>query len=296
MDKVGPIKRRMPAAILFFLFFWNLPPVRGGPMVPDDVDLVSILKKTAAYCRKLDASVLDFFCREEVEETIDLSREMWNSYESHRDGSGSFSVPTSFKRRSKNRYTYDYQCVRSNRIVKEKRTLLEINQKKRNDRVNSPQTRSVSYRNPFLYPANLFAENVQKEYNFHIAGTDVISDKKVVVVEAIPISGGGSEPRFLTGKAWIDPETAEIWKMECTEKPAERVEVFSKREELNNGKLRLTTRAEFKTEKNSFRFPTILTIEEAYLNVHGSAYIRSVTKVNFVDFHFFTVEIDVPIL
>ncbi len=290
-------KRGLTTAFLLLSFLWGSTPGRGGQTKPAEIDLAPILKKTADYCRMLDASVLDFVCREEVEEKIDASREITNAFNLQRDsgsiGNGSFSEAIRSDFESENRYAYDYQCVRSNRILKEKRILLEINGKKCNDPAAGLRTRSVAYRNPFLCPVNLFAEDLQDCYDFRFAGADLIKDKKVIVVEAVRKSDGAPEPFCLSGKAWIDPETAEIWKVEWTQRPSQGAEVFSRREKLTGGKLRLTTRAEFKTEKNGFRFPSALTIEEAYLNARGRAFIQSVTKVDFKDFRFFTVEVDV---
>jgi hypothetical protein len=290
-------KLALITAVLLLCFLWGSTPGRGGQTKPAEIDLAPILKKTADYCRMLDASVLDFVCREEVEEKIDASREITNAFNLQRDsnsiGSGSLSGSPRYDFESENRYAYDYQCVRANRVLKEKRILLEINGKKRNLPVAGLQTKSLSYRNPFLCPVNLFSEDLQDSYDFRIAGTDLINDKKVIVVEAARKSDKGSGLLCLSGKAWIDPETAEILKMEWTQNPTEQAEVFSRREKLTGGKLRLTTLAEFKAEKNGFRFPCALTIEEAYLNTRGRAFIRSVTKVDFKNFHFFTVETDV---
>jgi hypothetical protein len=42
------------------------PPARG-------IDLSSLLEKAAEYCRKLESAALDFVCREEIREMIDVS-------------------------------------------------------------------------------------------------------------------------------------------------------------------------------------------------------------------------------
>src|SRR5512136_2508049 len=40
-----------------------------------EIDLPALLQKAAEYCRKLEGSIFDFFCREEIEETIDVTLE-----------------------------------------------------------------------------------------------------------------------------------------------------------------------------------------------------------------------------
>jgi len=297
MRKDVLIRRRIPAVLLFLFYLWSSPPARGGQTGPAEPDLASILCKTAEYCRKLEASVLDFFCREEVRETIDWTRELKFSLSGNSGQDGIVdSAPQSFSklRMTKNQFVYDYQCVRAGGRLKEKRILIEFNGEKRNEPVAAPRTNGVAYDNPFLCPVVLFSKNNQNSYDFRIAGTDRIEKKDVIVVEAVPkASGDGSGSLFLSGKAWIDPETAEIRQIELTQKRAAWDEIFARREIKIGGELRLTTRAEFKTENNGFLFPCTLTIEESYLVGRHRTFKRSTTRVDFTDFKFFTVDVDV---
>ncbi len=262
------------------------------------VDLDVILKKAADYCRKLETSVLDFVCREEVVEKVDPSRDRaqplvpqynWNWI---RGGSGGGTTISSWVRPAKNSFIYDYQCVRANRVIRETRTLIGLNGKKRNDPDAPLMTTSIAFRNALLGPVNLFSDLSQNGYEFRLGGTEKIEKRPVAVIEAKP-RPGGLEPLCLSGKAWVDPQTAEILKIEWTQKPAERAEIFAKREEKIKGKLRLTLRTEFRTEKNGIRFPSKLWIEEAYVNERGRAFVRSETNVAYKDFKFFTVEVEV---
>ena len=56
---------------------------------------------------------------------------------------------------------------------------------------------------------------------------------------------------------------------------------------------RLTMGSELKIEKNGMRFPNALSIEEAYVNEDGRAFVRSKVDVVYRDFKFFTVEVDI---
>ena len=272
------------------------PPPAGTSQTPPAVDLESILKKAADYCRKLEASVLDFVCREEVVEKVDSSRDTakplvpqydWNWM---RGGAG--TTVSSIMRPAKNTFIYDYQCIRAKHVIRETRTFIELNGRKRNDPDAPLMTTSIAYRNALLGPVNLFSDLSQNAYEFRIAGKEKLEKRPVVVIEAKP-QPGGFEPLCLSGKAWVDPGTAEILKIEWTQKPAERAEIFAQREEKIKGKLRLTLRTEFRAEKNGIRFPSKLWIEEAYINERGRAFVRSETNVVYKDFKFFTVEVEV---
>ena len=198
----------------------------------------------------------------------------------------------SVSRPVRNAFLYDYQCVRANRIIKETRALIELNGRKHNDPDAALMTTSIAYRNALLGPVNLFSDLSQNGYEYRVAGTEKLEKRPVAVIEVRP-KAGAFEPVCLSGKAWVDPKTAEILKIEWTQKPAERAEIFAQREAKIGGKLRLTLRTEFRTEKNGIRFPSKLWIEEAYINDRGRAFVRSETNVTYKDFKFFTVEVDV---
>jgi hypothetical protein len=92
-----------------------------------DVDLESLLRKAAEYCRKLEGAALDFVCQEEIVETVDPTLDVRQplvplSYWST-DGR-SLSVVGQIIKKAKRTLLYDYQCVRVKGAMTEKRTLL----------------------------------------------------------------------------------------------------------------------------------------------------------------------------
>jgi hypothetical protein len=94
------------------------------------VNLEAILEKAADYCRRLESSVLDFVCREEVVEKADKSRDATRSLAPLHDWNwmrgGVGTTTYSFSRPVRNAFLYDYQCVRAKRVVRETRTLIEL--------------------------------------------------------------------------------------------------------------------------------------------------------------------------
>jgi hypothetical protein len=264
-----------------------------------EIDLPALLQKTAEYCRKLEGSIFDFFCREEIEETIDVTLEPikpsapldeW----SYSGGSNSRSIAGKVSK-VKNSFVYDYQCIRADRVLTEKRTLLKEGREERNVPNAKLELSGLVYFNNLLSPINLFGERNQPDYDYRVVGKEKFEKRPVLVVEA-KLKACVIEPKCLSGKAWIDPETADILKMELTQKPTGGLEVFAQREAQYDRKLRLTLRTEFSAEKNGFRFPSRLLIEEAYLNKMGRAYVRSKTNVVYTNFKFFTVETESQII
>lgn len=259
-------------------------------------DLDSLLKKMADYCRKLEAAALDFICREEVAEKIDPSLDA--RAQSPLAGSWSWmsgGLLGQISRRPliiKTNYVYDYQCVRKERAIRETRTLLEENKKKKNEPNATLKTSNFVYGTPLLGPVGLFGERFQPDYDYKIVGQDKIDRRPVIVIDAKP-KADSPDAKNLYGKAWIDPATADILKIEWSEKRVGRYEIFEKRGESYKLKPRITIRSEFSAEKNGIRFPSKLSIEEAYVNERGRAVVRSETTVTYKDFKFFTVEVEI---
>ncbi len=263
--------------------------------VASEIDLPGLLQKAAVYCLKLESSILDFFCREEVEETIDLTLEAekpgaaldeWR-YLSGRNVGTKF-ISAGRVKKFKNSFVYDYQCLRADRVITEKRTLLREGAEARNEPDAKLKLSGFVYYKNLLSPINLFGERSQPDYEYNIVGREKFEKRRVLVVEA-KLKADLPERRCLSGKAWVDPATADILKMELIQEPTGGLEIFAKRESQYKRKLRLTLRTEFRAEKNGIRFPSRIVIEEAYLNNQGRAFIRSKTEVKYKDFKFFTV-------
>ena len=269
-------------------------PAKTAP-APPPASLGLLLAKAAEYCRRLEASAFDFVCREEIAETIDPNLEIdrrtpplpseWNDYIGP-------TIRISRARKIKSTYVYDYQCVRAGRTIREVRTQLEENGKRKIVPNAELRTSVVVWGTALLAPAGIFAERFQPDYIFTVAGNDRIGTIPVVVVDAEPKPGAPAS-RSLYGKAWVDPSTGDILRIEWSESRVGRFDIFAKRGQIYKRTPRLVIRSEFSAEKNGVRFPSRLSVEEAYLNDAGKAFVRSKTDVVYRDFKFFTVEVEV---
>ncbi|MDP2913913.1 MAG: hypothetical protein Q8O91_00500 [Candidatus Aminicenantes bacterium] len=261
---------------------------------PAAVDLETILKKTAEYCKKLESVAFDFVCREEISEGIDPSLEVRTHIVPNWIGTGlGQKVHITGKPPDiKNSYVYDYQCVRAERKVREVRRLLEENKQKKDEPDAKLKTLVFVFGNVMQGPVGLFSERVQILYDYKIVGRDKIGKRPVVIVDSTPRSAD-SEAKNLYGKAWIDAETGDILKIEWSEKRVGNFDIFEKRGETLKRKPRVTLRTEFSVEKNGIRFPSKLSLEEAYLTERGRVFVRSETNVVYKDFKFFSVEVEV---
>jgi hypothetical protein len=287
------------AALLFFsqtpahaVSCPSLRPSQNPALPSSQPQLPALLAKAAEYCRKLESSAFDFVCREEISETIDPNLDIARKSPPPNPGSKTYAGPTvvvSWAKKIKHRFVYDYQCVRAGGTIREMRTLLEENGKKKVVPNATLATSVVVFGTALLGPIGLFGERFQPDYDFAIAGEEKIGKTRVLVIDAMPKPGAPAS-RNLYGKAWVDPLTGDIHKIEWSESRIGRFEIFEKRGQLYNRKPRLVIRSEFSAEKNGIRFPSRLSVEEAYLKESGKAFIRSKTEVVYKDFKFLTVE------
>lgn len=271
------------------------PPTPPAAPLQASVPLAELLSKAADYCRRLEASAFDFVCREEISETLDPNLDIDRKTPAPAASQTEFlgpSIVLSRARKFRSSYVYDYQCIRTEGKLREVRNQIEENGKPVSVPNAALKTSVVVWGTALLAPAGIFGERVQPNYGFTVAGEDRVGATPVVLVEARP-RPGAPPARSLYGKAWIDPATGDILRVEWSDSRVGRFGIFEKRGQLYKRTPRLIIRSEFRAEKNGIRFPSRLTVEEAYLKASGKAFVRSRTDVVYKDFKFFTVEVEV---
>lgn len=279
----------------------------GGPVrliaaqrpapTPGEADLTAILDKLTAYAARLEGAVLDFVCREEIQEKIDYALDQANGPRSlvpgdwmvpRADSRMIISRPSAVIRTS---LVYDYQCVRGkDGIIRETRSLLEENGKKPKQPEAKLKTEVFVFGLPLLGPVGIFAERFRSQYDYRLVGREQISGTPALVIEATPRIDR-PDATNLYGKAWIGETGGEILKIEWSESRIGRREIFEQRGERYKLKPRIRLGSDFRAEKNGIRFPSTLWIKEAYVNERNRVFVRSETRVAYKNFKFFTVEI-----
>jgi hypothetical protein len=257
----------------------------------DSADTAFLLARTAEYCRRLKGAILDYFCREEVEEIYDPLLDELKPFEMALDWA---RIPPGAGQPAKRKsvFSYDYQYIRSGPTIRERRRLLKANGE-RKDVPDAPLlTAAVAYGNALLTPTGLFDERFQGQYSYVPIGRDRIDRHSLVVMEIKPNDGAAEAPCAF-GKAWLDPQTADIWRIEWRDREVRNWDVLEARGKRFLRQPRLTMRSDFTAEKNGIRFPSRLTIEEAYIGASGRGFVRSLIKVAYTDFVFFTVDVQV---
>jgi hypothetical protein len=254
-------------------------------------DLNVILKATAEYSRKLESVIFDFTCLEEIKETIDPLLDIFEPAELAMDRTRVHSLAGQI-RKIKASFVHDYQCIRQGGRIRELRILLEEDGEKKHVPNAELKTASFVFGNALLAPISIFAERNQPAYDFAIIGTENINKVQSVVIEAKQ-KAHADNAKCSYGKAWIDPTTSEILKMEWRETHIGNWDLFEERGKKYLRVPRLTMGTELNIEKSGMRFPNALRIEEAYIDKAGRAFIRTKVDVVYKDFKFFIVEVEI---
>ena len=127
-------------------------------------ELNEILKKCAEYCQKLETSSLYYICTEEIKERIFYSSRPVMGIKRH----------TRFFK--ENTYIYDYQLIRKDKKINERRILIKENGKKKNIKNAQLKTKRFYHEYVIFGPVGLLGGKQQRnfDYKFFTVETDVI--------------------------------------------------------------------------------------------------------------------------
>jgi hypothetical protein len=191
----------------------------------------------------------------------------------------------------KNSYLYDYQFIRKDDNITERRTLLEENGKKRNEPEAKLKTRAFRFRDVLFGPIGLLGEKAQNQYAYQLERGERLDGKKTVVIRANPLAS--AESRILAGKVWVGEDDFAILKIEWLPETIGHFETISRRAKRLGATPLVTAISEYGFEKNGIRFPSRSHTEEAYLTKKGKKFVRSETTVLYIAYKFFTVQTQV---
>lgn len=284
----------MSGAVLFSI---------GQDRAPEPIDpfqLALTLKSAREYGRRLERAALDFVCREEVLELVDLTRDTSQSLiernptaanisgERNPDQRPDIKFNTGQpKKRHQNTYVYDYQMTRQVGDIRESRVLLERNGKKAKDRQGAQPTLTYQYAEILLAAARLLDERYEEYYDYRLVRGDRLKDEEVWILAVSPrLAMGG----YLGGSLWLRRRDCAILKVEWDPSTFGNYQNILKRAEVYKARPRVVSCTEFGVEKNGLLFPSLDLTEEAYVQGDEDVFLRARTRVAYTDYRFFTVE------
>lgn len=280
---------------VFFVFSQNLCTGVTSEEIPAQVKLEKILKKTSEYCQRLLNSALHFICIEDIKERIDYSRDnLPRNYERKKLQPLAGAVQakqqwiTSIKT---NRFIYDYQLIRKNGRIEERRILLEENGKKMHEENAPLKTELFEHKYVIAGPIGLLSSFWQERHDFRIIKEEKFKGEDAVIVEAIPKMP--DEVQHLAGRVWVSKDDFSILKIEWDQMHIRNFEEIKALAKKLNSIPRIVQVSEYGLEKKGIRFPSRYEVREAYVDRRGKSFIRSETIVIYKDYKFFTVETNV---
>lgn len=243
-------------------------------------DLPSILERAAEYCDRLSRAVLNFVCRERVEEWFYLATQPIDRW-----------AGRSFldRRRASYSWIFDYQLIREpSGEIRETRALLKKNGKDVLVPDAPLDTHVFSYAHVVMGPLGLLSRTNQALHDYTFVGEDKIGREPAVIIEAVPKPGVTVDHLF--GKIWVRSTDAGILKIQWNPKS---IGNYAQVEEIGRG-FKMTPAvlltSEYAFEKNGIRFPSRYSIKELYVRPNGARYQRSETDVKYDRYKFFMVE------
>ena len=259
-------------------------------------DVMALLEKSAAYCRRLENAALNFVCTEAVVERFfgrgtsieDMSPK--EDFITHKYDGNADAAKTGIRSWE---WIYDYQLIRSNGATQEKRVLVQENGEKRREENAELKTTRFSHRNVFLGPIGLLGARAQANHTYRFIKEGKVGDDPVIVIEATPREKIGTS---LFGKAWVRRKDGAVLRIEWEPASMENyaaIELFSR--QIDKIPM-IGFASEYGFEKYGLRFPNLYEVTEAYKGVKTSlGIVFSMTTVTYIDYKFFQVETAVDI-
>ena len=287
--KPAPVLR--PVDLIFEPRKTEEPVVRENFAAPSS----GLMARIAGYCGKLENAAFYFFCREKIEERLNPGHQLIRIWIEHHDpfekglqgtgmGSGSWSG-------EKNSFTYDYQVIQKDGRIQERRILLEENGRALRDEGAFPKTKRF-YINKAIYgPIGLLAQEEQSLYNYSLLNDEIIKGREAFVIDIRPKKPSSAKPVY--GKVWVDKKDASILKMSIEAESLAGYERISADYESRGIKPMISIEIEYGFEKNGLRFPSHITLKEAYSDPKEGEAKMSEMRVDYGKYKFFKVGTEV---
>jgi TonB family protein len=258
-----------------------------------------LMARIADYCGKLENAALYFFCREKIEEKLNPNHQFVSIsvkiidpfekglLEGHL-GAESLSGSRSGEKTS---FTYDYQVIQKDGRIQERRILVEENNRALRDEGAYPKTKRF-YINKAIYgPIGLLAREEQPLYNYGLLNEETIKGRQALVIDVRPKRPSPLKPVY--GKVWVDKKDASILKMSIEAESLAGYERISADYESRGIKPAISIEIDYGFEKNGLRFPSRITLKEAYSDTKEGQAKMSEMRVDYNKYKFFKVGTEV---
>ena len=280
----------------------NLRSINASQNFPEG-KLKTVLDKCADYCQTLSAYALYYVCLEKIDEAF---RKIDDEFIGNLSFSGGPNLRSNEYRVSplyrlmikgleKHSYAFDYQLIRKDGKINEKRILLEKTGGLIDRKMDSSGSKLSYHLQPVLIPVHFLSLEQRPFFSYQMTSTEKVSGKKAHVIEISPKLNRPDE--FQRCKVWVDENDYQILKIEVESSYAEGFkEVY---EECS--KYFLTPHFIFthhyEVEKNGILFPSRSEVRIDYFGLLTSKReLKSKANITYSSYRFFTVDVDYDII
>lgn len=272
-------------------------PAAGVFQSPDSDKLAAVLQKARDYCLRLDKAALDFVCQEQVEEEVNqaprpsIGTPMLTTPGIFQGGRVVRPAPVDdFK---KTMLIYDYQFIRKDGEVKERRDLLEKNGDKVNKADAAPETKHFKFRDILFSASGLLGAGASLSYEYKLVSEGKLRGDAVATIACIPLPALAG--RELSGRAVVRTKDGAVLRIDWDPQSFGSYSEVQSIADLFGMKPKVQSYTDYGIEKNGIRFPSYDYTEEAYTGGGKETFVRSTTAVKYKSYKFFTVETQIEI-
>jgi len=288
--KQWPPSRCLWKLLVFASFFI----VQSGFVIPfpdspgesnNQKTLNRILEETGDYCERVKNMALFYVCKEKVVAV--------KYFYSRRDLEKFSLTAGKLKARDSRQktFTYDYQLVKKEKELRERRILLEEDGKEKYE--EDVELRPVKYIGKYLVygPVGFLSKYWQKRFDYEIVGEDVIDGKETIIIQSSPKKEREENDNY--GRVWVDKKNFSILKIEYDPRSIKDYEDELILSPIGDLKKKVVWTVNFGVEKKGVRFPSKQLVQEYYVNNEGKTVLVEEVTFHYVDYKFFIVEVEV---
>jgi hypothetical protein len=248
-----------------------------------------VLRSAAAYCRRLEHAILDFACREEVQERLGavqakaaIQQDSWP-----REGE---TMAWRGGLRTAHEWAYDYLLLRDRGTFRESRILLKEDGKDRRVEGASLATSRFRHGSVVLGPIGLLGEEAQKLHAYRVLKVIKVRAEPAVIIDVRPREKDASS---LFGKAWVRVRDGAVLEIEWAPSSMANYPKIEALAEALDARPDIQFASEYAFEKNGLRFPSAYRVVESYRRGGLGKLVMSDTRVEYRDYRFFQVKTEV---
>jgi TonB family protein len=257
-------------------------------------ELQMILDKCTEYCLKLSESALYYICHEKIKEKYKRIKKedglimLIGSHDSDKVIEKSHKI-LALGDTEKNVYVYDYQLIKKEGNIEEKRVLMEKDGKDVKPE-DVPQGTKPSYTlKPVLVPVQILGIEHRSRFSFRLVGDKKIKGKLAYVIEAYLKPGQTGYIR--RGRIWVGKSDFRIVKVEVETEFVEGFEQILAECNQYYFKPHFKSTYYYEIDKNGLLFPSRSKIRVEYsgfINIKRD--LKSELEVTYGNYQFFTVK------